>query len=187
MRLISPRLQIRLPEVGEGFKLADYYRLNQDFLQPYYPKFTREDFDPRAWESTIPHVRSEFESRRSMRLCLFHFGELSGVVNITGVVGSPRHAATLGYSLSLKSQGQGFMREALAEIIPYAFERFNLHRLEANYMPRNERSGRTLASLGFQKEGLAAQYLLINDVWEDHVLTALINPLGQHGSGFRHA
>jgi ribosomal-protein-alanine N-acetyltransferase len=183
MRLITPRLQIRLPDVGEGWRLADYYRLNQEFLQPYYPKFSREDFDSRAWESTIPHVRAEFEARRSMRLCLYFLGELCGVVNITGVVGSPRYSATLGYSLSLKSQGQGLMREALTEIVPYALERFSLHRLEANYMPRNERSGRTLAALGFQKEGLAIQYLLINDVWEDHVLTALLNPEMPHRPG----
>jgi ribosomal-protein-alanine N-acetyltransferase len=176
MRLITPRLQIRLPEVGEGGRLADYYRLNQEFLQPFYPKFSREDFDPRAWESTIPHVRAEFESRRSMRLCLFHLGELCGVVNVTGVAGSPRFAATLGYSLNSKSQSQGLMREALGEIVPYALERFTLHRLEANYMPRNERSGKTLAALGFEKEGIARQYLLINDVWEDHVLTARLNP-----------
>jgi ribosomal-protein-alanine N-acetyltransferase len=176
MRLLTPRLQIRLAEVGEGAKLADYYRSNQDFLQPFYPRFSREDFDPRAWESTIPHVRAEYETRRSMRLCLFHMGELCGVVNVTGVSGSPRYAATLGYSLNEKSQGHGLMLEALSEIVPFSLERFNLHRLEANYMPRNERSGRTLAALGFEKEGLAKQYLLINDVWEDHVLTALINP-----------
>jgi len=161
---------------GEGIKLADYYRINREFLQPYYPTFTREDFDPRAWESTIPHIRSEYEARRSWRLCLFHREELCGVVNVTNISTSPRYSATLGYSLAEKAQGRGFMKEALLEIVPAAFSHFRLHRIEANYMPRNERSGRTLASVGFVKEGLASQYLLINGVWEDHVLTSKINP-----------
>jgi ribosomal-protein-alanine N-acetyltransferase len=176
MKLITPRLEIRLAEFGEGAKLAQYYVENREFLQPFYPKFTPEDFDQRAWESTLPHVRSEFDARRSIRLCLFHQGRVCGVANVTNATQSPRFSATLGYSLGQTFQGMGLMREALSEIIPFAFSRLRLHRLEANYMPRNERSGRTLEALGFLKEGLAHQYLLINGVWEDHILTAKINP-----------
>ncbi|HWD41183.1 MAG TPA: GNAT family N-acetyltransferase [Fimbriimonas sp.] len=175
MRLITPRLEIRMADFGEGAKLAEYYRENREFLQPYYPKFTREDFDSRAWEATLPHLRSEFDSRRSMRLCLFQGPRLCGVANVTHASQSPRFSATLGYSIAESCQGQGLMKEALMQIVPFAFSRFHLHRLEANYMPRNERSGRLLASLGFVKEGLAREYLLINGVWEDHVLTAKLN------------
>jgi ribosomal-protein-alanine N-acetyltransferase len=49
----------------------------------------------------------------------------------------------------------------------------------ANYMPRNARSGDLLARLGFTVEGKASQYLQINGVWEDHVLTSRINPKDQ--------
>jgi ribosomal-protein-alanine N-acetyltransferase len=175
-KLITPRLEIRMAEFGEGVKLAEYYRLNREFLQPYYPKFTKEDFEARAWESTLPHMRAEFEARRSLRLCLFRQGDLCGVLNVTGVSQTPRYSATLGYSLAEQHQGFGLMREALAAVIPFVFHRFRLHRIEANYMPRNERSGRTLAALGFEKEGLARRYLLINGEWEDHVLTAKLNP-----------
>lgn len=175
-KLITPRLEIRLADFGEGAKLAQYYSENREFLQPFYPKFTKEDFDPRAWESTLPHVRAEFDARRSLRLCLFQQGAVCGVLNVTNATQSPRYSATLGYSLAKACEGQGLMREALMAVIPFAFSRFHLHRLEANYMPRNERSGRTLAALGFAKEGLAHAYLLIDGVWEDHVLTAKINP-----------
>lgn len=175
-KLTTPRLEIRLPDFGEGAKLARYYSENREFLQPFYPRFSSEDFDPRAWESTLPHVRAEFDSRRSMRLCLFQRDAVCGVVNVTNVNQSPRFSAILGYSLGRAYEGQGLMREALEAIIPVAFTRFHLHRLEANYMPRNERSGRTLAALGFEKEGLARQYLLINGIWEDHILTARLNP-----------
>jgi len=33
-----------------------------------------------------------------------------------------------------------------------------------------------LRRCGFQVEGLAPAYLLINGKWEDHVLTSIINP-----------
>ena len=48
-----------------------------------------------------------------------------------------------------------------------------MHRIMANYMPHNMRSGNLLAKLGFEREGYARQYLQINGEWRDHVLTAL--------------
>jgi len=42
-------------------------------------------------------------------------------------------------------------------------------------MPKNTRSANLLKTLGFEQEGYAKNYLLINGRWEDHVLNALIN------------
>lgn len=50
-----------------------------------------------------------------------------------------------------------------------------MHRIMANYMPHNQRSGALLARLGFEREGYAKDYLLIDGKWQDHVLTALTN------------
>lgn len=81
-------------------------------------------------------------------------------------------ACYLGYSVDHSSQGRGVMYEALDTLIPVVFSQFGLHRIMANYMPRNERSGRLLQRLGFEKEGYAKDYLQIAGRWEDHVLTA---------------
>lgn len=51
-----------------------------------------------------------------------------------------------------------------------------MHRIMAGYMPSNKRSEAVLMKMGFQREGYAKNYLLINGKWEDHNLTALINP-----------
>jgi ribosomal-protein-alanine N-acetyltransferase len=52
------------------------------------------------------------------------------------------------------------------------FERMNLPRLMANYMPTNEQSGRLLRKLGFSVEGYARDYLLLQGTWKDHPLTS---------------
>ena len=67
------------------------------------------------------------------------------------------------------------MHEALSLLIEFAFSDLCLHRIMANYMPRNKRSAALLERLGFMREGLAKNYLLINGIWEDHVLTSLTN------------
>jgi starch phosphorylase len=68
------------------------------------------------------------------------------------------------------------MQEALEAAIAYMFETQNLHRIMANYIPGNERSARLLERLGFEREGYAKAYLNIAGRWQDHVLTARVNP-----------
>ncbi|WP_234923777.1 GNAT family N-acetyltransferase, partial [Aeromonas veronii] len=71
---------------------------------------------------------------------------------------------------------QGVMREVLSAAIDYLFREHDLHRIMACYMPANQRSGALLERLGFEREGFARAYLMINGRWEDHILTSLINP-----------
>ena len=87
-------------------------------------------------------------------------------------------ACHLGYAVAQRWQGRGLMREALESGLEWAFGPLGLHRVMANYMPRNERSGKLLERLGFEREGYAKRYLCIAGVWEDHVLTARIHPRG---------
>ncbi len=49
-----------------------------------------------------------------------------------------------------------------------------LHRVEAACAPDNERSRRLLERLGFQREGFARAYLLIDGAWQDHFLFAML-------------
>lgn len=176
MWLRTERLEIRLPVEGDGEHLAHYFARNCEHLQPWYPRFGPDDFEPRCWEDTIPISRLEYARGSSVRTCLFREGALVGVVNVTSIRYEPRNSASLGYSLDANETGRGLMREALEALLPAVVEHHRLHRVEAAYLPRNERSGRLLASLGFQQEGLAREYLLINGAWEDHVLTAKIYP-----------
>ena len=76
---------------------------------------------------------------------------------------------------------RGFVEEVLSLVawvfavvaIRYMQRTQHIHRIMANYMPHNQRSGNLLARLGFEKEGYAKDYLLIDGEWRDHVLTAL--------------
>jgi ribosomal-protein-alanine N-acetyltransferase len=132
-------------------------------------------FSAEDWEQSIPIIKQEFVVGRSTRFCLFKDAEMIGVANVTSITQSPSYSCILGYTLSQSMQGQGYMREALVPIIDFAFKNRKVHRITANYMPHNQRSGRLLRSLGFQVEGYSRDYLLIDGKWQDHILSALIN------------
>jgi len=82
--------------------------------------------------------------------------------------------AELGYALGRPYWGQGLMHEALQRLLGYAFDDLNLHRLEADIDPRNEASARTLARLGFVKEGFLRERWIVADVISDSVVYGLL-------------
>ncbi len=101
--------------------------------------------------------------------------QVIGKCALSAIQRGPMQAAYLGYALDERFVGNGYMHEALGALIGHAFGPLNLHRIMANYMPSNHRSASVLNRLGFQKEGLAKDYLRINGRWQDHVLTSLMN------------
>jgi len=102
-----------------------------------------------------------------------------GACNFTNIIRGPFQACYLGYKMDFAYCGQGLMFQALQAAIDYMFKTLNMHRIMANYIPENHRSAKLLQRLGFSIEGTAKEYLYINQSWEDHVLTALINPAWQ--------
>jgi ribosomal-protein-alanine N-acetyltransferase len=126
------------------------------------------------------------ERRNGSGLCFIIYNvertEVIGSCHFSNIVYGPFRACHLGFSLSQAHQGQGFMYEALNAAITHVYEQLGLHRIMANYMPSNMRSGALLSRLGFVKEGLAPSYLKIAGRWQDHVLTSKLNPKEENDS-----
>lgn len=176
--LESSRLRIRLGLPAEAARVVDYYVRNKHHLRPYIPYRKKEFYTVDFWASQLQDNIDDFRDGKSLRMFMFSLDDVEtviGTVNFSNVVRGAAHFCNLGYDLDEQSQGKGLMREALETAIPYVFENLNMHRIMANYMPTNERSGKLLRRLGFAVEGYARDYLLINGKWRDHVLTAMVN------------
>ena len=176
--LRTARLDIGLLTPEESHLLKRYLLLNEDHLAPWEP--VRD-----------PSYTTDFEIKLRIKSALlgfkqqsaFHFvilnkahDEVLGVCNFANAVRGALQACHLGYAISVDHQGQGLMPEALKVCIEYMFKEQKFHRIMANYIPTNHRSENVLTSLGFKREGYSPAYLKIAGRWQDHVLTALINP-----------
>ena len=82
--------------------------------------------------------------------------------------------AEIGFAIGRAHWGRGMAREAVARLLAFAFDRLDLHRLEAEVDPRNERSLRLMERLGFQREGLRRERYLDEDGMQDAVAFALL-------------
>ena len=87
----------------------------------------------------------------------------------------PHKRAEIGYVLTDEEErDKGYMKEALAEIIRYGFNKMNLHRIEALIEPSNIPSLKLAVRFGFVKEGHLREHYFKDGKMEDSVLYALL-------------
>ena len=98
-----------------------------------------------------------------------------GTVALSNIVRGGFQSCHLGYKLDETELRKGYMSEAIRGVVDFAFREIDLHRIEANIIPRNAASLGTVEKLGFYHEGLAVKYLQINGRWEDHIHMVIRN------------
>lgn len=179
MKVQTARLIVREITPEDAGALLRYHRENEEFERPWSPKTPRDFLTLDYWVQHLEKYRAERKSESALRVVGILKANPEGPVvlkaNLTQIFRGPFQAAYLGYSSHHQWGRQGLMTEALDALVKYAFQEMNLHRVMANYVPENAGSARVLEKLGFEKEGLAKNYLQIAGEWRDHVLTSKTN------------
>lgn len=158
--------------------LQQYITENRRHLSRWEPIRNQDYYGDEAIKGRLSLALQEYNKASGVYLVALNHdeNEVIAQASYTNIVQGAFQACHLGYSLAEKHQGQGLMLEMLAACNTFVFERYGLHRIMANYMQENVRSGRLLKRLDFEQEGLARSYLKIAGKWQDHVLTSKLNP-----------
>ena len=175
--LTTTRLELVPARADLAQSVVDFYERNTAHLAPWSP-LAPDGFLADAFQrERLTKAEAEASAGAAMRWWLRLHDEpkrLVGNIGLSQIARGPFQNAMLGYCLDGKLQGQGFMSEALSAVIDRAFSpAMGLHRIQANVRPENLRSLRILDRLGFEREGLARNYLFIDGAWRDHVLLAI--------------
>lgn len=179
MEITTKRTISTLIGPEDAAELSCYYLRNENHLRPFEPIRSADYNTLTAWKT-----RAEVFVHESAQGCAYRYATrlkndptIIATVNFTNVVRGVFQACHLGFSVDEKQQGKGLMFEILSALIPHVFAVYHLHRVMANYMPENTRSGNLLERLHFEKEGYARDYLIISGKWRDHILTSRIHDL----------
>jgi len=173
----TDRLTLRILDATMAESVLAYYKINMAFLQPWEP-LRNDGFYTYETQFTSLALDAQAMDRGEMLrywIYLKDGAEPIGSIALTNIIRGVFKSCFLGYKLSEKEGGKGYMTEAIEKIIEIAFQDLKLHRIEANIMPHNLKSRKAVEKLGFKEEGLSEKYLKINDKWEDHYRFALIN------------
>lgn len=174
----TQRVHLTLLTPDQAPMILDFYRRNRDHLTPWEPLRDDHFYTLSYWHNRLQDSYSQFFNGTGVNLvALDPAGErVIATCNFSNIMMGIFKACHLGYAIDRQHEGLGLMQEILTAAIDYLFREQGLHRIMACYMPANLRSGALLERLGFEREGYAREYLMINGRWEDHILTSLINP-----------
>ncbi len=141
-----------LPWARTDYESGDAVAFVRDSLQAW-----KED---RAWDYTIRY--KENSSR--------HLGNIS--IWTTSKLGK---IAEIGYWVRSDETSKGICTEATQRLIQEAFNNFGFHKITLRIAVGNDASDRVAEKLGFTREGVLREELLIRGNWIDHSLWSLLD------------
>jgi len=146
------------------------------FLKPWEPRWPADDLTRVGFRRRLIRQDRDRLDDQAYTFLLFREDDhaLLGGLTLGNIRRGVAQCGTLGYWMGEPFAGQGYMSKGVAAALRHAFNDLRLHRVEAACAPHNDRSRRLLERLGFQHEGFARAYLLIDGAWQDHLLFGLL-------------
>lgn len=117
--------------------------------------------------------RARREPREEFYLAITRRGDdrLIGFARLalTGV-----RAGKLGYAVAADHWGHGYATDAVRQLLRFAFETVDLHRVSAAIGPDNQASVAVVKRLGLTYEGRIRHHVRTNGEWRDSLLYAIL-------------
>ncbi|MBW3597293.1 MAG: GNAT family N-acetyltransferase [Planctomycetes bacterium] len=130
------------------------------------------DRDVAATTLRIPHPYEEGMAEDWIKTHPERFAEGKGVafaivlaaeevlIGAAGVeINRSHERGELGYWIARPYWSHGYATEAAREVVRYAFEAYDLHRIVAHYLVGNAASGRVMEKIGMRREGLLRHHV----------------------------
>lgn len=174
--LKNSRVLLRVARPEDWAEWASLREKSYSFLKPWEPTWAASALDEIPFQRRLLRQEEDRKAGTAHAFLIFDSqnNQMVGGLNLTNIRRSVVQSGTVGYWIGAPFIRQGYMSAALSLLIRFSFEKIGLHRLEAACLPRNTASRALLQKVGFQEEGLARGYLMINEAWEDHLLFGLL-------------
>lgn len=182
MRLVGSRVILRIADPADWQNWRTLREASREFLTPWEPSWPSNALSYTYFCGLLRRYAREWRHGEGYNFLIFQKredgqeGALLGGISLNSIERGIAQMGTLGYWIGMPYAGQGFMKDAAAQVCMFGFDRLFLHRLQASCLPHNEPSINLLRRLGFEEEGYAKAYLQINGDWADHLLWARLRP-----------
>ncbi len=169
-RAVFPQgYELRPLRAEDARALARAYRRNRDHLAAWDPRRPESFYSDEGQARAVDAQLLAVDGGQQVAWLLWHDEQVVGRMNLNNVVRGAFWSAALGYWVDGAHQGKGLATAAVEAACEEA-RMLGLHRVEAGTLVHNHASQRVLAKCGFERYGLAPEYLFIDGAWQDHVL-----------------
>ncbi|MDM7988996.1 GNAT family N-acetyltransferase [Arthrobacter sp. zg-Y877] len=163
-------VRLKTADLSDADSLAAAYQRNRSYLAPWEP--LREDtfFTPAGQREVLRAKLVQHAAGTEVPWVLVHEERIIGTITLTGIVGGPFQSGNLGYWVDGDYAGRGIGTAAVAAVVELSRSELGLHRVQAATLLENAASQKVLARSGFERIGMAPDYLRIAGKWQDHLL-----------------
>ena len=163
-RLILRKITLKdLPEV--------YEYTSDPFVPEYlmwYPHKTQE-----YTKSYLRYISKLYKKGKFYDWGITFNDKVIGTVGYSSI-NLKNNSAEIGYVLNRNFWGKGIASEAVKEIIRFGFTTLNFNRIEAIFLPENNRSRRVLEKCGLKSEGIRRSSLFVKGEYRDVEVFSII-------------
>lgn len=119
-------------------------------------------------KSFIRFVLNQYKQDKAgdWAIVLRQTGKVIGTCGFTAI-NAINNYAEIGYVLSHRYWGNGYMTEAVLALLKFAFDKMSLNRVEAVHILNNAPSGRVMEKAGMKSEGLLQQRIFTAGEYHD--------------------
>jgi ribosomal-protein-alanine N-acetyltransferase len=178
LRLEGRVVRLRPHRSSDYAEWAALREVSRRFLQPWEPTWPADDLTRGAYRRRLSAYAQDMERGVAYPFLVFQRtdGAMVGGITLSNIRRGVAQMGSIGYWVGKPYVRRGYTVDAVRAVAGFCFERLRLHRVEAACIPTNLASQGVLDKAGFQREGLARDYLRIDGAWRDHLLFGLINP-----------
>ena len=176
LALYTERCFLRLPEINDYTSWVNIRKANEKFLARWEPERDKNFYSLRLFKARVKWSIVNFKKKKIIHAFVFNRegNILIGAITLDNIRHGASHSCSIGYWIGEKYARHGFMSEVLKSVIFFAFNKFDLSRIEAATLPENAASRALLEKLGFKYEGVAQSYLKIAGRWRNHIIYSLL-------------
>jgi ribosomal-protein-serine acetyltransferase len=168
---LSGREHLRLLEESDAPELYAVVDANRAHLAPWMPWASEQTLEDTL--DFIRRTRQQLESNDGFQTAIIEEGHIVGIVGFHGI-SWPNRLTRMGYWLAVPATGHGTVTRAVRVLVDYAFDAWQLNRVEIRVGVDNARSRAIPERLGFTQEGILQQAEYVGGRYIDHVVYALL-------------
>jgi len=157
-------------------EILEFEKENRDFFELFVPPRGDKYYELDYFMDVVNNIIEE----QDQGLCYMYIirnetGNVMGRVNLFSIVRGIFEKAEIGYRIGQKYNGKGYATQGVKLAVNEAFNKYNLHRIEAKTSPENIGSQIVLIKNGFQFFGRAREVIKVNNKWEDGIFFEKLN------------
>lgn len=168
----TERLRLSVLNKRAAERVATYYASNREFHKKWSQKLDDSYYTKKI---QAEYLADEIKTYYRGKIVPFFItlkdspdNEIIGRVSYFNIVGGGMMSCLIGYSLSEKYLGKGYMTEAVKATSKFMMNQYKIHRIEALIKPDNIKSENVIKRCGFEFEGVRKSCMYIDREWADH-------------------